>query len=131
MREIIWGFQEVNSRWNFVRYRIQSISVQGRYVSFENIRLSYVIDICSGREKFVHCFRRKTMYMLCIDPLYTLVNNESIHLWWMAISKEDLKRSWKSSLLFFNNKRKDRPAVIVYWFLFPWKSIPSRRSEET
>ena len=44
----------------FVRYWIQSISVWGRYVSFENIKLSCIIGICSGRENFVHYFRRKT-----------------------------------------------------------------------
>ena len=62
MTEMIWGFQEVSSRVaGFVRYQIQSISVEGRYVSSENIKLSCITDICSGRENFVHNFRRKTM----------------------------------------------------------------------
>ena len=45
----------------FVRYRIQSISVRGTYVSFEIIKLSCIIYIYSGRENFVHNFGRKIM----------------------------------------------------------------------
>ena len=30
-------------------------------MSFENIKLLCIIDICSGRENFIHYFRRKTM----------------------------------------------------------------------
>ena len=51
---------EVPELVGFARYCIQPISVRGRYESFENIKLSCIIDICSGREDFVN-FKRKTM----------------------------------------------------------------------
>ena len=41
--------------------RIRSISFRGRYVSFDINKLSCIMDICSGRENFVHYFRRTNM----------------------------------------------------------------------
>ena len=62
MTEMILDFQELSSRVGWLCKVSNSIhSVRGAYVSFENIKLSCITDICSGRENFVHNFRRKTM----------------------------------------------------------------------
>ena len=53
--------KKVTELIGFVRYGIQSISVRGRYVSIDNIKLPCIIDIFSGSENFIHYFRRKTM----------------------------------------------------------------------
>ena len=46
----------------------------GGYASAKNIKLSCIIDICSGREYFVYYFLKKVIY------LYTSINNEFTHL---------------------------------------------------
>ena len=74
---------------NFISLRFQGSKLQswlalqdtefnpyllGGYASAKNIKLSCIIDICSGREYFVYYFLKKVIY------LYTSINNEFTHL---------------------------------------------------
>ena len=58
---------------------------------------------------FVISGERSWMY------LYTSVSNEFMYLWHVNILPEDLKRSWKASLYFFNNNRKVRSWNLIHF----------------